>query len=123
MTINYMDVHRQISRAGIKIMNPDGPIQESISYRYPGEKFTSCETAKLTGNIACVLGDFMIARKELIEELGGFDGDFFLYGEYEDLAWRIRKKVFSIGYIEDAKVCHWGGQGENLTPKPALFEI
>lgn len=119
--VDFMDANPQIGLAGAKILNPDGTLQESVAYRYPGEKYTSGETADLTGNIACVLGAFMIARKELIVELGGFDEDYFLYGEDQDLAWRIREKGFSIGYIEESEVFHWGGQSEAETPPAAVF--
>ena len=120
--VAFMDANRHVGLAGAKILNPDGTPQESVSYRYPGEKFTSGETANLQGNIACVLGAFMIARKELLDELHGFDEDFFLYGEDEDLAWRIREKGFSIGYIDNADVFHSGGQSEAGTPPIALIE-
>jgi len=120
--VSFMDRHQDIGLAGAKILNPDGSLQESVSYRYPGEKFTRGETAGLAGNIACVLGAFMIARKSLLDELHGFDEDFFLYGEDQDLAWRIREKGLSIGYIEDAEVLHWGGQSETRTPPAAIFE-
>ncbi len=120
--IAFMDTNRQIGLAGAKIMNPDGTSQESVSYRYPGEKFTSGETANLQGNIACVLGAFIIAHKQLLDELRGFDEDFFLYGEDQDLAWRVREKGFSIGYIEDAEVFHWGGRSEINTSHVILFE-
>jgi GT2 family glycosyltransferase len=119
--VTFMDTHAHIGLAGAKILNPDGTLQESVSYRYPGEKFASREVAGLEGNIACVLGAFMIARKSLIDELSGFDEDFFLYGEDQDLCWRIRKNGFSIGFIEEAKVMHWGGQSEVTTPAAALF--
>jgi len=118
----FMDAHPDVGLAGAKILNPDGSLQESVSYRYPGEKFTRGETDGLTGKIACVLGAFMIARKSLLDELHGFDEDFFLYGEDQDLAWRIREKGLSIGYIEDAEVFHWGGQSEVRTPPAAIFE-
>ena len=89
--VTFMDANQHIGLAGAKILNPDGTLQESVSYRYPGEKFTSGETETLKGNIACVLGAFMIARKKLITTIGGFDEDYFLYGEDQDLAWRIRE--------------------------------
>jgi len=57
----------------------------------------------LAGDIACVMGSFMITRKSLSQRVGGFDEDFF-YGEDQDLCWRIRERGYSIGYIEDATV-------------------
>ena len=99
-----MDQNQHIGLAGARILNPDETVQESVSYRYPGEKYTSGEVAGLKGNIACVLGAFMIARKSLLIDLHGFDEDFFLYGEDQDLCWRIRERGYSIGYIEDATV-------------------
>lgn len=117
----FMDAHPHVGLAGARMLNPDGTLQESVSYRYPGEKYTRGETVSLSGKIACVLGAFMIVRRPLIDELSGFDEDFFLYGEDEDLAWRIREKGFSIGYVEDAEVLHWGGQSESQTPKADVF--
>lgn len=118
----YMDKNPSIGLAGAKILNPDGSLQPSVSYKYPGEKFAGSELEGLAGNIACVMGAFMISRKPLLDELHGFDEDFFLYGEDQDLAWRIREKGFSIGYIEEAEVFHRGGQSEVQTPPAALFE-
>lgn len=120
--VSFMEAHPQTGLAGARILNPDGTLQESVSYRYPGEKFTRGETAGLPGRIACVLGAFMIARKSLLDEINGFDEDFFLYGEDQDLAWRVREKGFSIDYIEEAEVFHWGGQSEAHTPKASVFE-
>ena len=119
--VSFMETHPQTGLAGARILNPDGTLQESLSYRYPGEKFSHGETADFPGNIACVLGAFMIARKSLLDELGGFDEDFFLYGEDQDLAWRIREKGLSIGYIEEAEVFHWGGQSELQSTPSAVF--
>lgn len=120
--VSFMDQNPHIGLAGAKILNPDGTLQESISHRYPGEKYTTDETKHLKGNIACVLGAFMIAPRQLLDELNGFDEDFFLYGEDQDLAWRIREKGFSIGYIESAHVFHWGGQSEKATAPAVLFQ-
>ena len=120
--VSFMDLNPHVGLAGAKILNPDGSPQESISYRYPGEKYASGETKNLKGDIACVLGAFMIVPRQLLEELNGFDEDFFLYGEDEDLAWRIREKGFSVAFIEEAEVLHWGGQSEKDTAPSALFK-
>jgi N-acetylglucosaminyl-diphospho-decaprenol L-rhamnosyltransferase len=110
--IYFMDDHPHIGLAGMKIINPDGTLQESVSYRYPGGKYAKSEMSGLSGRIACVLGAAMIARREIIQKTGGFDEDFFLYGEDQDLCLRIRKLGYEIGYIDAAVVVHLGGQSE-----------
>lgn len=118
--VAYMASHPHVGVAGGRILNPDGTEQESISYRYPGEKYASGETKGLAGRIACVLGAFMIARKNILDEIKGFDEDFFLYGEDEDLCWRIREKGYEVGFIPEAEVYHWGGMSEKDTPSPEV---
>ena len=110
--LSYMDANPRVGLAGTKIINPDGTLQWSVSYKYPGQKYTTNELSELPGNIACVLGASMIARSELIKKIGGFDEDFFLYGEDQDLCLRIRKLGYEIGYIDSATVVHLGGQSE-----------
>ena len=110
--ISFMDDNPHIGLAGMKIINPDGTLQESVSYRYPGEKYTRGEVSGLKGKIACVLGAGMIARREIMLKTGGFDEDFFLYGEDQDLCLRNRKLGYEIGYIDKAVVVHYGGQSE-----------
>ncbi len=107
--VTYMDNNPAIGLAGARIVNPDGSLQESISYRYPGQKYTRGELGHLKGPIACVLGAGMIGRTDLIKSIGGFDESFFLYGEDEDLCLTIRK-ADQIGYIDQACIVHIGGQ-------------
>jgi len=118
----YMEANQHVGLAGLNIVNPDGSHQPSVSYRYPGGKYTRDELADLKGPIACVLGAAMIARADIINSLRGFDDDFFLYGEDQDLCLRIRRLGYEIGYVEYAKVLHWGGQSEINTTPVALFE-
>jgi N-acetylglucosaminyl-diphospho-decaprenol L-rhamnosyltransferase len=110
--ITFMDAQPRAGLAGTKILNPDGTEQWSISHRYPGQKFTRHAFDGLPGSIACVLGAAMIARTDLIRQLGGFDESFFLYGEDQDLCLRIRQAGYEIGFIENAPVMHVGGQSE-----------
>lgn len=113
--VRFMDAHPQTGLAGVKLVNPDGSLQESVSFRYPGEKYSRGEVAGLKGEIAAVMGAGMVARADLIRSLNGFDESFTLYGEDQDLCLRIRKAGFEIGYIEDAIVLHYGGQSERRT--------
>ncbi|MDD5167831.1 MAG: glycosyltransferase family 2 protein [Syntrophales bacterium] len=114
--VTFMKKNPAVGLAGGRILNPDGTIQESISGRYPSENYTRGDLPNsLPGKIPCVLGAAMIARREVVEQVRGFDEDYFLYGEDEDLCLRIRKAGWEIGYIEEAEVIHLGGQSERLT--------
>lgn len=110
--IRFMDAHPQVGLAGTRLINPDGSLQGSVSRRYPGQRFAGVETAGLKGDIACVLGASMVARTELIRQVGGFDEDFSLYGEDQDLCLRIRRAGYEIGYVDSAAVVHFGGLSE-----------
>lgn len=111
----FMDAHPEIGLAGPKVLNPDGTRQDSVSYRYPGHRYGAADLGSLPGNIACVLGACQIASANLLRELGGFDEDFFLYGEDQDICLRVRKRGFEIGFIDDAVIMHHGGQSERAT--------
>ena len=113
--VRYMDENPAVGLAGTKVVYPDGSLQETISLRYPGQKHAAEELKGLPGGIACVLGASMIARAELIRAIGGFDEDYFLYGEDQELCLRIRQQGFEIGYIGEAVVRHIGGHSERAS--------
>lgn len=111
----FMDAHPEVGLAGPRVLNPDGTRQDSVSTRYPGHRYGVADLGPLPGNIACVLGACQIASASLLREIGGFDEDFFLYGEDQDICLRIRKRGFEIGFIDDAVIMHHGGQSERDT--------
>jgi GT2 family glycosyltransferase len=45
-------------------------------------------------------------RREMLEEVGGFDEDFYAYLEDADLAWRARQQGWRCLYAPDARVLH-----------------
>ena len=117
----HMDANPRVGLAGPRITNPDGSHQDSVSFRYPGQKHTSGELAGLAGSIACVMGACQIIRPELMRRIGGFDEDFFLYGEDQDLCLRIRESGYEIGYVESAEVVHHGGKSERGSTPPEVW--
>jgi len=112
----FMDKNLNIGLAGTKIMYPNGNQQDSVKYSYPRHKYGKKEFDQLKGEIAWVIGASMIARKEIIQTIGGFDERYFLYSEDIDLCLSVRKKGWEIGYIQDAKIIHWERQSETQSP-------
>jgi N-acetylglucosaminyl-diphospho-decaprenol L-rhamnosyltransferase len=53
-----------------------------------------------------LLGGFLFLRREMLEELGGLDEGYRLYGDDIDLAYRARKAGWERWYIPEAVVVH-----------------
>jgi GT2 family glycosyltransferase len=53
-----------------------------------------------------LLGAFLLLRREMLEELGGFDEGFRLYGEDIDLCYRAAKAGWERWYVPQAVVSH-----------------
>jgi N-acetylglucosaminyl-diphospho-decaprenol L-rhamnosyltransferase len=53
-----------------------------------------------------LLGAFLFLRREMLDELGGFDEGFRLYGEDIDLAYRAARAGWERWYVPDAKAVH-----------------
>jgi GT2 family glycosyltransferase len=52
------------------------------------------------------LGAFLLLRREMLEELGGLDEGYRLYGDDIDLAYRARQSGWERWYVPDAIVTH-----------------
>jgi GT2 family glycosyltransferase len=53
-----------------------------------------------------LLGAFLFLRREMLEELGGLDEGYRLYGDDIDLAYRARQAGWERWYVPDAVVIH-----------------
>lgn len=55
-------------------------------------------------------GAFMMVRKEVLNKVGSFDEDFFMYGEDVDLSYRIQKAGYKNYYFADTTIIHFKGE-------------
>lgn len=72
--------------------------------------FGICLKHKEETDCAWVSGAVFLIRKSTFEEIGGFDENFFLYKEEEDLCLRIRRqdRKSKILYYPEVSICHIG---------------
>jgi N-acetylglucosaminyl-diphospho-decaprenol L-rhamnosyltransferase len=84
-------------------------------YHYPLQKKLKKQKSlnNLSGKIAWLLGACMLFPKAVYDEIGGFDNNFFLYGEDTDICLRLRQAGYSIAWAPDFKVDHWAGASES----------
>jgi len=61
-----------------------------------------------SGPMDHVIGAFLVVRRDLFEQLGGFDERYFLYYEEVDLCLRARELGWATYHLADAEVVHTG---------------
>lgn len=59
--------------------------------------------------VDAISGAFFMTRKSVLEKVGLFDEDYFLYAEDIDLCFRIKEAGFKIMYVPDVVVLHHKG--------------
>lgn len=130
--IDFFNSHPKAGMAGCKILNPDGTLQLACRRSFPGPwtaftKVTGLSSifpkSKLfarynltyldenqTYEVDAISGSFMMLRKEVYQKVGGFDEQFFMYGEDLDLCYRIQKAGYKIYYVHTTQIIHYKGE-------------
>lgn len=118
----YMAANRDVGMAGTAVYDAQGIRQATANLEYPGNHYSGALFSGLPGDIAWLLGASLVIRRQVMEQVQGFDPDYFLYGEDIDLSLRVRQAGWRLGYIPDAGIIHLEGQSERTTPPAQLFE-
>ena len=58
-------------------------------------------------------GAAIMARREMIEQVGGFDERFHMYGEDNEWCWRITKSDWRLMFVPGASLLHYGAQSSS----------
>jgi GT2 family glycosyltransferase len=123
--LRFVEEHPRAGIAGPELLHQDGSLNASRR-RFPTVSGTIVRRTPLrrvlggtqrahyglddhpTGPIRSdwLLGAFLFLRRAMLEELGGFDEGFRLYGEDIDLAYRAAKAGWERWYVPNAKAVH-----------------
>jgi GT2 family glycosyltransferase/lipopolysaccharide/colanic/teichoic acid biosynthesis glycosyltransferase len=128
----YLDAHSEVGAAGVKLLNPDGSFQLGsrrglptpwvaftriigLSRLFPRSRifgrynmtFLDPDTE---ADIDVLTGSLMYARRSILDEIGYFDEDYFMYGEDVDLCYRIKQAGWRIVYIPKTQAIHYKGE-------------
>lgn len=63
-----------------------------------------------TGQVDILVGAFMFLKREVYNAVGGFDEDYFMYGEDIDLSYKVKKSGFKNYYKGDVSCIHYKGE-------------
>ena len=63
-----------------------------------------------SGEVAILVGAFMVLKKSLYLEVGGFDENCFMYSDDIDLSYTIQQKGYTNYYFANTTVIHYKGE-------------
>ena len=63
-----------------------------------------------TGKVEILVGAFMLMKRELYNEIGGFDENCFMYSDDIDLSYMALKKGKSNYYFHETSIIHYKGE-------------
>ena len=135
----HMENNPKTGAAGCKILNPDGtfapesrrsvPTPMSALWKILGlprlfpnsQRFSAYymggQDENSPGRVPVLSGAFMFFRTIVLKETGGFDEQFFMYGEDIDLCYRTKQSGWEIEYVPETSIIHYKGEStkkENL---------
>jgi N-acetylglucosaminyl-diphospho-decaprenol L-rhamnosyltransferase len=93
--------------------------ESAFNGRYPRSLFNG----QTPFAVDCVLGATMMLKREVIEQTGMFDEQFFMYCEEIDWAWRIRQAGWEIQCVPTAHVTHFGGQSAGQVRPRSVVDL
>lgn len=80
--------------------------RKEIFSRYYAQHLTENQS----GKVDILVGAFMVMKRELYLEIGGFDEDCFMYSDDIDLSYMVLKKGLRNYYCAETSVIHYKGE-------------
>ncbi len=134
--MDFAQTHPQAGIWGGRTLYPDGSLNPyscwgrmtlwstvarvlGLSGLFKGSEFFNPETygrwdRKNIREVDIVVGCLFLMRRADWDALGGFDPDFFMYGEEADLCLRARAAGHRPMITPDAQIVHYGGASEKV---------
>lgn len=134
--VRYLDEQPKGGAVGPMLVNPDGSFQAGFSdfptlwtealsasgigarvwfSGYPSYGPSRSQHERL---VDCIAGACMLVRRAVVDQTGGFDEAFFMYSEEVDWCYRIRKAGWTVAYLPDSVIVHYGGQSTRQAREP-----
>ncbi|MEQ8909224.1 MAG: glycosyltransferase [Vicingaceae bacterium] len=130
--LNFFEEHEDAGGLGVKMLDGKGTfLPESkrglptpavafykifgLSQLFPkSKKFGQYHLGYLSKNqnhaVEVLSGAFMMIRKEVLDQIGLLDENFFMYGEDIDLSYRITQANYKNYYLSDTSIIHYKGE-------------
>ena len=144
-SIDFMNRDKSIGATGCKVALPDGTLDKACHRGFPtpeasfyyltglakkfpnNPRFNSYHKGYLnmdeTHEIDCLVGAYMMVRRETIDQVGMLDETFFMYGEDIDWCYRIKEAGWKIYYTPKVTITHYKGASSRKKPFKIVYEF
>jgi hypothetical protein len=99
-----------------KIISPFHPLHSKSSFS-KGEDFY-----KKKRDLDWVTGAFLLTRKNVLTEVGGWDETYFMYVEEVDLCFKIKNLGYRVLFDPKWSIIHLGGKSSTSSEFPLINE-
>jgi len=135
--VRYAEKHPETGMIGPRIIGGDGKLQRSCR-GFPTVWNMFCRALALdsifprvpifTGyslrhwpqetcrEVDILSGCFWVVRRRALDEVGGLDESFFMYGEDMDWCKRFWKGGWKLAFVPSAEAIHYGGASSSIAP-------
>lgn len=121
----YLEAHEGVGVVGPQILRPDGSVYPSqrvfpniwlagahalLAPLWPDNPVTRIyRSPRPDGTVDWVSGACFLVRRDVFEEIGGFDERYFMFAEDMALCWQVRARGYAVAYTPEAVVTHVEG--------------
>ncbi len=143
--LSFMDRRPDVGASGCKVILPDGSLDKACKRGFPtpsasfyyafgfskwfpdNPKFNQYQLSYLDPDqeypIDCLVGAFMLVRRETIEQVGLLDEDYFMYAEDTDWCYRIKQAGWVNYYYPRTTIVHYKGGSAPRRPLKIIYEF
>lgn len=144
--VNYLDANPRAGAVGPKILTREGSFDISSKRGLPTPWVAFCRLSGLAklfpgsrtfgrydllyldpdqpAEVDSLVGSCMMVRDEAYRQVGGFDEDYFMYGEDIDWCYRIKQAGWQVHYAPVTTIVHFRGESvrrSNLNRERAFY--
>lgn len=143
-SLNYIKQHEDVGAVGCKILLPNGDLDKAAKRSFPNPKNSFYKLFGLSKinkksksndynlddldpngiyEVDSLVGAFMLVRKEIIDQIGFLDEDYFMYGEDIDWCYRIKEAGWKIIYYGAVEIIHHKGSSSKKQKSKLIYEF
>jgi GT2 family glycosyltransferase len=138
--LDFLERHPQAGAVGPRTLNPDGSLQVSAHRQptlsrelwrlfhldnlaphaeYRRSKWNTSEAQQ----VEVLKGACLLLRREVLEQVGLLDEDYFMYSEEVDLCYRVRRAGWRLFWVPESDIVHLGAQSTKQVPGEMFLNL